>query len=83
MEPKAALRDLKWHVNYARKEQIKRLNDYLEEDKTNTIGSFINQTAEWQTDSLIRYALRYLPDIETGIQQLEKKPLLERLQFWK
>jgi hypothetical protein len=83
MEPKAAFRDIKWHVNYARKEQIKRLNEWLEEDPTNTIGAFLNHPAEWQLDSLIRYAQNYLPDIEIGIKQLDKKPILERLQFWK
>lgn len=83
MDPEIALRDLKWHVEYARKEQIKRLNEWLEEDKTNTIGAFLNHPAEWQADSLIRYAQNYLPHIEAGFKQLEKKPLLERLQFWK
>ena len=83
MDPKAAYRDLKWHVEYARKVQIERLNEWLEEDKSNTIGEFLNHPAEWQTDSLIRSAQHYLPAIEAGIKQLDKKPFLERLQFWK
>lgn len=70
------IKDLKWHVNYARKTQIERLNEYLE-DKENTIGNFLNDSSEWQLDSLIRYSLHYLPQIE---KELEKKP--NKLLFW-
>jgi hypothetical protein len=70
------LTTLEWHVKYARKEQIKRLNEWLEEDKTNTIGAFLNHPAEWQTDSLIRYAMNYIPKIKVELEEARKP-------FWK
>lgn len=81
MEPKAALRDLKWHVEYARKQQIARLTDHLDEGKT--ISQFLHQPSEWQVDDLIRQFKFYFADIEVAFKEPEKKPLLERLQFWK
>ena len=83
MDPKAALSDLKWHVRYTHKNQNKRLKEYLDADETNTIGEFIHTQAEWQLDDLIRHCNIYLPIIETELKQLDKKPILERIQFWK
>lgn len=70
------LTTLEWHVRYARKEQIKRLNEWLEEDKTNTIGAFLNTTGEWQTDSLIRWSMHYIPQIKAELEEARKP-------FWK
>jgi 5-formyltetrahydrofolate cyclo-ligase len=67
---------LEWHVKYARKEQIKRLTEYLEEDKANTIGTFLNKDGEWQTDSLIRWSMLYIPKIKTELEEAHKP-------FWK
>lgn len=69
--------DLKWLVNYARKQQIERLNEHLSEGKT--IGTFLGQaTAEWHLDSLIRDFQIYMPHVE---EELKPKP--NKLLFWK
>ncbi len=70
------LTTLEWHVKYARKEQIKRLTEYLEEDESNTIGAFLNNTGEWQTDSLIRWSMHYIPQIKAELEEARKP-------FWK
>lgn len=71
------LEELNWHTQYARKTQLERLQEHME-DKTNTIGDFFHQAPEWQLDSLIRYNLRLLSQIE---KDQEKKP--NKLLFWK
>lgn len=71
------LEDLKWHTEYARKTQFERLQKYME-DETNTIGDFIHTSAEWQLDSLIRWNIILLSQIE---EPVKKKP--NKLLFWK
>jgi hypothetical protein len=66
------IESLEWHVKYARKEQIKRLNEYLEEDPTNTIGSFLTQGNEWSEDSLIRWSMIYIPKIKAELEESPK-----------
>jgi hypothetical protein len=72
------LEEMKWHTEYARKTQFERLQKYMEDDKTNTIGDFINTSAEWQLDSLIRWNIILLSQIE---EPVKKKP--NKLLFWK
>jgi hypothetical protein len=67
------IEDLKWNVNYARIEQLERLNRHVE--KGGTIGTFLHNVAEWQLDALIR-VVDNMPEPEP-----EKKP--HWLLFWK
>jgi hypothetical protein len=71
------LEDLRWHVEYAKKEQAKRLTEYLKEDPDATIGSFLNKDSEWQLDSLIRYSLHDLRQLEE--EQKTKKTFFQAL----
>ena len=73
------LEEMKWHTEYARTTQFERLQKYMDYDKTNTIGDFINTSAEWQLDSLIRWNLILLSKYEKSIEK--KKP--NKLLFWK
>jgi hypothetical protein len=75
-----AFRELKWHMEYDRKEQIKRLNEHL------SSGGGINQflymnTAEYTLDNLFRYIDRALKAREEEIRKNEARK--NRFKFWK
>jgi hypothetical protein len=69
--------NLRWHIEYAKKEQEQRLTQHLKENPDNTIGSFLHKSPEWQTDSLIRYSLHYLTQLED--EQKKSKTFLQAL----
>jgi hypothetical protein len=73
------LENLRWHVEYARKEQIHRLNQHLKESTNNTIATFHQLPGEWRTSDLLTYSLMYIKELEE--EQAKKKP--NKLLFWK
>lgn len=71
-----------WHIDYARKEQHKRLTEHLAE-KDATIGQFLSSNpAEWQLDSLIRSLTHYVPKVQSELDEAEK-PYWHKFRFWK
>jgi hypothetical protein len=75
----APLENLRWHAEYARKEQNHRLTEHLKESPNNTIQTFLRMPGEWRMSDLLTYSLMYITELEE--EQAKKKP--NKLLFWK